>query len=260
MWNEPADTSPSDPDPARPVSPETSTSSSGIRKNRPKRVRVRIIRPDGSSREEEVAGYFREEHLCSMVDDELCRLDDNESLILHLFDPDRHLIRSLRNRWREELSDNRHVFVREVLGPTTSREQLVRQLQKIQERMTAGERVNLAIRSPQVAKVARRHLRKMLLISQEFEESLLNLWVFGNETQQREILDHLGDAGMVRVRDYEQVSKRQTDQRWHGPWIDLDARQEKKQAHRHQHKRKTSYEAVSEWIKRVEADREHPSH
>jgi len=228
--------------------------------HRARRVKVRLIRPDGSSREEEVAGYFREEHLCSMVDDELCRLSDDESLILHLFNPDRHLIRSLRNRWREELSDNRHVFVREVLGPTSSRDQLVRQLQRIQERMTAGEQVNIAIRSAQVAKVARQQLRKMLLISQEFEESLLNLWVFGNEDQQREILDQLRDVGMVRVRDYERLMEGRAESRWEAPWVDVEPPKEEKKPRRHHRRRKTSFEAVSEWIKRVEEDREHPSH
>ncbi len=206
-----------------------------------------------------IAGHFREEHLCSLVDDELCRLKDGESLVLHLFHPDDQLTGSLRNRWQEGMSDNRHVFVREVLGPNNDRQQLATQLRRIKRRMTAGERVNLAIRSPRVAKVALQQLRKLLLISQQFEESLLNLWVHGDEEQQQEILGHLESAGMVLARDYQRFIEEHSDQRWRAPWIDIELSQKKKPTHRHR-KSKSPDEAVTAWIKRVEEGREHPLH
>jgi hypothetical protein len=220
-------------------------------------VKVRIIRPDGSSRDVAVAGHFREEHLCSLVDDELCRLDDGDSLVLHLFRPDDQLTESLRNRWQEGMSDNRHVFVREVLGPNNDRQQLATQLQRIRARMASGERINLAISSPRVAKVARRQLRKLLLISQQFEESLLNLWVHGDEDAQQEILSHLEAAGMVRARDYEEFVEKHADRRWRAPWIDIEVTDQRRKKTKKRHaKHKTSDEAVTEWIKRVEEGRE----
>ncbi|MFO7904600.1 MAG: hypothetical protein ACQESR_02230 [Planctomycetota bacterium] len=223
---------------------------------RPGSVVVRITRPDGSSRKARIAGHFREEHLCSMVDDELCRLEEGESLILHLYNPDTELTHSLRDRWQEALSDDRQVLVREVLGPTGSRQELARQLQRIKERMTGGERVNLAIRSPHIAKAAREQLRKMLLISQEFEHSLLNLSVYGDEHQQQEILGHLEDAGMVRASDYRKQVQRHADRRWKRPWIDIDLPKQKKKAKPRPEDTKTPDEAVSEWIKRVEEERQ----
>jgi hypothetical protein len=204
-----------------------------------------------------VAGHFREEHLCSLVDDELCRLNDGDSLVLHLFRPDDQLTESLRNRWQEGMSDNRYVFVREVLGPNNDRQQLAAQLRRIKERMAAGERINLAIRSPRVAKVARQQLRKLLLVSQQFEESLLNLWVHGSEDQQQEILGHLEDAGLVRARDYQEFVQRHRDRRWRAPWIDVDVPKLKRKPKRRAKPSKSSDQAVSEWIKRVEEKREH---
>ncbi len=91
---------------------------------------MRIIRPDGSSRDVAVAGHFREEHLCSLVDDELCHLQSGETLTLHLFHPDGELAHSLRNRWQEGLSDNRQVFVREVLGPNDDPREISSQLRQ----------------------------------------------------------------------------------------------------------------------------------
>lgn len=256
MWKESSDASSSNPESA--TSDSNVSSSSDIDDDRPQRVKVRIIRPDGSSRDVAVAGHFREEHLCSLVDDELCRLDDGDSLVLHLFRPDDQLTASLRNRWQEGMSDNRHVFVREVLGPNNDRQQLAAQLQRIRERMAAGERINLAIRSPRVAKVARQQLRKLLLISQQFEESLLNLWVHGDEDEQQQILGHLEGAGMVRARDYHEFVDKHSDQRWRAPWIDVEVARPKKKTKRRQRKHKSSGDAVTEWIKRVEEDREHP--
>ena len=268
MWKEPTETSPN-PDTATSDSAATSssdtspsgTSSSGIDADRPQSVKVRLIRPDGSARDVVVTGHFREEHLCSLVDDELCRLDDGDSLVLHLFRPDDELTASLRNRWQEGMSDNRQVHVREVLGPNNDRQQLAAQLQSIRERMANGERVHLAIRSPRVAKVARQQLRKLLLISQQFEESLLNLWVHGSEAQQQEILGHLEAAGMVRERDYHKYAAEHTDHRWRAPWIDIDVTEQKrKKVKRRSSKHKTSDEAVTEWIKRVEEGRDHSHH
>lgn len=230
--------------------------SSERREQRPDSVTVRITRPDGSSRKARIAGHFREEHLCSMVDDELCRLEDGESLVLHLYNPDPELTHSLQDRWQEALSDDRDVLVREVLGPTSSRQQLARQLQRIKERMTAGERVNLAIRSPRIAKVARDQLRKMLLISQEYEHSLLNLSVYGDEHQQQEILGHLEDAGMVRASDYRKHLQRHADGRWKRPWIDVDLPKQKKKTKPRPQETETPDQAVSAWIKRVEEERQ----
>jgi hypothetical protein len=257
MWKEPSDTSSSNSEHTTPVPAATSASQSGVDEDRPQRVKVRITRPDGSSRDVAIAGHFREEHLCSLVDDELCRLDDGDSLVLHLFHPDDQLTHSLRNRWQEGMSDNRHVFVREVLGPNNDRQQLATQLRRIKERMAAGERVNLSIRSPRVAKVAREQLRKLLLISQQFEESLLNLWVHGDEDEQQKILGHLEGAGMVRTQDYEEFVEKHSDRRWRAPWIDIELASGKHKPKRRQRKPKTSGDAVTAWIKRVEEGREH---
>lgn len=260
MWKEPSDASSSSPTPTTAIPPATSDSPSGVNEDRPHRVKVRITRPDGTSRDVAIAGHFREEHLCSLVDDELCRLDDGESLVLHLFHPDDQLTHSLQNRWQEGMSDNRHVFVREVLGPNNDRQQLATQLRRIKERMASGERINLAIRSPRVAKVARDQLRKLLLVSQQFEESLLNLWVHGDEEQQQKILGHLEGAGLVRTQDYEQFVAKHSDRRWRAPWIDVELGSGKTKHKRRHRKSKTSGDAVTEWIKRVEEEREHPHH
>ncbi|MHB8862514.1 MAG: hypothetical protein ACYC6N_08925, partial [Pirellulaceae bacterium] len=192
----------------QPAAPSSSASPSGSDIGESHRVRVRIIRPDGSHRDVTVAGHFREEHLCSLVDDELCHLKTGETLVLHLFHPDGTLTHSLRSRWQEGLSDNRRVFMREVLGPNDDARELKTQLRHIRQRMASGEKVNLAIRSPKVAEAAREELRKLLLISQRFDEALLNVWVHGSEDQQREIVGHLEGSGMIRLEDYEQfVSK-----------------------------------------------------
>ena len=115
MWKKPPDSTPRQAQPACDTASVCFIRRIGYR--RIDRVRVRIIRPDGSYRDVTVAGHFREEHLCSLVDDELCHLDTGETLTLHLFHPDGNLTQSLRNRWQEGLSDNRRVFMREVLGP-----------------------------------------------------------------------------------------------------------------------------------------------
>ncbi len=253
MWKEPADPSSTMSDTTSPVpasDPQTSVGN-------PVRVRVRIIRPDGSSRDVNVAGHFREEHLCSLVDDELCQLEDGEALILHLFHPDEELTHSLKKRWREGMSDNRRVSVREVLGPTNDPGQVASQLDRIKERMAKGERINLAIRSPRVAQAARDELRKLLLISQQFEESLLNVWVHGSEEQQRKILGHLEGAGMVRAQDYSEFVQRHSDRRWRAPWLDVEVPKHAKRPKRRRPRIKSSQEAVAEWIKRVEEGRDH---
>lgn len=256
MWKESSDSSSLNTNPAPESSVESRSPAAPEHGKRPGQVTVQITRPDGSSRRVRVAGHFREEHLCSMVDDELCRLEEGESLVLHLFDPDEQLTESLRNRWREALSDDRQVLVREVLGPNNSRRQLAKQLRRIKERMTAGERVNIAIRSPRIAKVAREQLRKMLLISQQFEESLLNLSVYGDERQQEEILDQLESVGMIRASDYHQYAQRPKDRRWKRPWIDIELSKEKKKPKAPHAEPKSPDQAVSEWIKRVEEGRQ----
>jgi len=256
MWKEPSDASALPSDATSPVPAPIS----GADVDRPQQVKVRIERPDGTARDVVVAGHFREEHLCSLVDDELCRLDNGESLVLHLFHADEELTQSLRNRWQEGISDNRHVRVREVLGAGDSRQQLAAQLRRIRERIAAGERINLAIRSPRVAKVAREQLRKLLLVSQQFEEALLRLWVHGDEQEQREIMEHLEEAGLVLARDYRQFVEEHPDHRWRAPWLDVEEPRKPKKTKRRQQKLKSAGDAVSEWIRRVEEGREHPHH
>ena len=258
MWKNTPDTSSDTTDPTAPVPSSASSQSSLSSGSNSGQVRIRIIRPNGTSRDVIVAGHFREEHLCSLVDDELCQLDDDEALILHLFDPDLSLTQSLRNRWREGMSDNRHVFVREVLGPSDDPGQVKSQLKQVRQRMASGERVNLAIRSPRIAEAARNQLRKLLLISQRFDESLLNVWVHGSDAQQRRILGKLEDVGMVRIEDYEQFIERHPETKWRAPWLATDSRWHgQKQKQHRRRKQKSSKEAVSDWIKRVEEDREH---
>lgn len=225
------------------------------------RVKVRIIRPDGSSRDVAVAGHFREEHLCSLVDNELCQLETGETLIVHLYQPDGDLTRSLRNRWQEGLSDNRQVFVREVLGPNEDAEQLDVQLRQIRERMASGEKINLAIRSPKVARAASEHLRNLLLISQRSDNNPLSVWVHGTEAQQRAILGRLAESGVVLRDDYEQFAATHRERRWKGPWLDFPIKPTvaaKKPAKKRPAKVFSPQEAVSRWIKKVEEDREHP--
>jgi hypothetical protein len=245
---------------ATPQSSSSSGSSSGSDIGSAHRVLVRIIRPDGSSRDVTVAGHFREEHLCSLVDDELCHLQSGETLTLHLFHPDGELAQSLRNRWQEGLSDNRQVFVREVLGPNDDPREIATQLRQIRRRMATGEKVNLAIRSPQVAEAAREELRKLLVISQKFDDALLSVWVHGDEQQQRAIVGRLEDAGMVRLQDYEQFLSQQRERRWKGPWIDFELKHVVKKPKKRSAKKETSEEAVSRWIKKVEEDRERTQH
>ncbi len=250
MWKQPSD-SPTD-DPARAL---TDTNQSETT-----RVKVRLFRPDGSSRDVVVAGHFREEHLCSLVDDELCRLANGETLTIHLYNIDAPLSQSLRRRWREGLSDNRRVRVREVLAPTGSPEQLARQLKDVHRRIASGERVSLAICSAKVAQLARRHLRKLLLLGQQTEKSRLRLWVHGTEKQQRSILDYFEDTGMVRADDFEQFAHKHPDRRWRSPWLDLDMRKHTTKPRHHHRPRRSKHETVDAWIRRVEKARERASH
>jgi hypothetical protein len=220
-------------------------------------LRVQLIRPDGTVREIQITGHFPEEHLCSVVDDELCRLDSQENLIVHLYHANTDFTRSLRGRWREGLTDNRRVFVREVLGPSDSLHDLDKQLEDIHRRISLGEKVNLAIRSPIVAMAARRRLRQLLLSDQQLDGSRLNVWVFGTEDKQREILQHLGDAGMVRARDSSEFVQRHPEQRWRIPWVKQHHyRHPPEKPHPHATHIRTPQEAVAEWIRRVEESRE----
>lgn len=221
------------------------------------RVKVRIIRPDGTYRDVVVAGHFREEHLCSLVDDELCRLGDEESLVVHLFRVDTRLSRSLRDRWDEGLSDNRRVFVREVLGPSEDPGQIAVQLRHVSHRLALGERVNLAIRSPEVAEVARGQLRKLLLVSQRSENPRLHVWVHGDEDQQDRILQYLESIGVVRERDYQQFLEKHPEQRWRAPWLDVEPvhLENVKPTRRRRHVRHSTDDSVQRWIRRVEQQR-----
>ncbi|NLX57057.1 MAG: hypothetical protein GXY58_18265 [Planctomycetaceae bacterium] len=259
MWKEPSD-SPQEKGYRQAAATSSSEPASGSDLDSSQRVRVRIIRPDGSSRDVTVAGHFREEHLCSLVDDELCRLQSDETLTLHLFHADSEMTQSLRKRWQEGLSDNRQVFVREVLGPNDNPHELAAQLRQIRRRMASGEKVNLAIRSPKVAEAAREELRKLLVISQKFDTALLSVWVHGDEQQQRAILGRLEGAGMVQLQDYEQYVARRRERRWKGPWIDFELKRALKKPKKHPTKKVTSQEAVSRWIKKVEEDRERSQH
>ncbi len=260
MWKQTPDSSSDKRTGSTAARSTSSDSASGSDIGSAHRITVRITRPDGSSRDVTVAGHFREEHLCSLVDDELCHLETGETLILHLFQPDGDLASSLRHRWQEGLSDNRRVFVREVLGPNGDPHEVTSQLRRIRQRMASGEKVNLAIRSPEVAEAARDELRKLLIISQRFDEALLSVWVHGNERQQREILGRFQDVGMVRLQDYEQFVTTSRQRRWKGPWIDFELKPPTKKAKKKPRKRETQQEAVSRWIRKVEEDREQSQH
>ena len=111
-------------------------------------VQVMLLRPDGTTRSFTVSGHFREEHLCTKLDDELCRIENGEKLVVHLYSADDDLVRSLRDRWAEGLSDNRKLRIREILGPTDDPRELQKQIQRIRSRLDQGERIHLAIRSP----------------------------------------------------------------------------------------------------------------
>ena len=62
----------------------------------------------------------------------------------------------------------------------------------------------------------RDELRKLLVISQQFDEALLSVWVHGNEGTARNP-GPTGDAGMVRLQDYEQFVDQHRERRWKGP-------------------------------------------
>ena len=253
MWNE-------SQEPRFREAPTPSSASSESQPARPRRgnngVLVRLTRPDGSTRDIRVAGHFREEHLCSLVDDELCQLELGETLVVHLFQTDSDLTESLRTRWHEGLSDNRQIFMREVLGPDGDIQQLARQLRDIGQRIANGEKVSVAIRSPQVAKSARRQLRKLLLMSQQSDRLQLQVWVDGSQDEKLKILSELAGQGMVRIKDYEEYRERHPGWTWKAPWRKSETPKagRKKKPHR---PHRTAEEAVSAWIKKVEAKREH---
>mgnify|MGYP001548300670 CR=1 FL=1 len=241
-------------------SPATPTGQSETRPPRSTRpsnaVIVRLTRPDGSKRDIKVAGHFREEHLCSLVDDELCQLEAGETLTVHLFQTDSDLAQSLRSRWHEGLSDNRQIFLREVLGPGGNTQQIARQLRDIHERMTSGEKVSIAIRSPEVAKSVRRQLRKLLLMSQQSDQLQLQVWVDGDQDEQQEILSQLAGQGMVRIKDYEEYRQRHPGWTWKAPWRKPESTKPTKKRKPHRPHR-SAEEAVTAWIKKVEAKRDH---
>ena len=216
---------------------------------------VRLTRPDGSQRDIKVAGHFREEHLCSLVDDELCQLEPGETLVVHLYHTDQDLTQSLRSRWDEGLSDNRQIFMREVLGAGGNTQQLARQLRDIGERMASGEKVSIAIRSPKVAKTVSRQLRKLQLLSQQSERLQLQVWVDGDNDKQQEILSQLAGQGMVRNKDFEEYRNRHPGWTWKAPWRKPEAAKPTKKKKPHRGHR-SSEDAVTAWIKKVEAKRD----
>ncbi len=259
MWNESQDTRFRD-SASRPSSPPTAASGQAVsRPARPQRsqnaVIVRLTRPDGSKRDIKVAGHFREEHLCSLVDDELCQLEPGEALVVHLFQTDSELTRSLRARWHEGLSDNRQIFMREVLGASGDPQHLARQLRDIGQRLATGEKVHIAIRSPKVAKTARRQLRKLLLLSQQSDRLQLRVWVDGDEEQQQQILGQLAGLGMVRIKDFEEYRDRHPGWTWKAPWRKPEVGKATKSPKRHRPQRSPE-QAVADWIKKVEAKRD----
>ncbi len=236
-----------DTEPRSQPAPPTGRASS---RKPPRPVRVAIIRPDGSTREVTASGFFREEYLCALLDEELCGLPNDEKLTVHLFHPDEQLVESLRARWREGLSDNRRVRIREVLGPNDNPQELAVQLERIEKRLQKGEKIHLAIRSPRVAKMASASIRRILLSSQHGHLAKLRVSVYGSEEIQRAIMEHM--EGMVRVQDYDRlldagivasVSSRMTRQR---------RRRRRREDARHL----TPQEAVKRWIRKVEKDRD----
>jgi hypothetical protein len=252
MWNESQDTRFRDGS-SSPTSGQPETRPAAAKRTN-NTVIVRLTRPDGSTRDIKVAGHFREEHLCSLVDDELCQLELGETLVVHLFQTDPDLAQSLRSRWDEGLSDNRPIFMREVLGPDGNTQQLARQLHDIHQRMASGEKVSIAIRSPKVAKSVRRQLRKLLLLSQQSDRLQLQVWVDGNKDQQQEILSQLAGQGMVRIKDYEEYRERHPGWTWKAPWRKPEpSKPTKKRKHR---PHRTAEDAVTAWIKKVEAKRD----
>ncbi len=216
-------------------------------------IKVLITRPDGSTREAVVSGHFREEHLCALVDKELSEVANGETLVVHLYQPDRRLGRSLRERWQEGLMDDRELTVREVLAPNDNPVELNQQLQDIQRRIAKGERINLAIRSPHVAESVGHKLRSMLLKSQESLNGGISLWVFGSEQEQADIMRYLD--GMARLQDLPKTER----ERWHrdfwGPWREGVEAGRFAVSKKHVRKKRSTRQAVDRWIQRVERKR-----
>ncbi len=213
----------------------------------PKTVGVEISRPDGTTRVVQAAGFFREEYLCALLDEELCRLPSGQKLVVHLFHPDESLVRSLRDRWRDGLSDNRKIRIREVLGPNDDPDELAVQLERIAKRLEEGERIHLAIRSPRVARYASSRIRRILLQSQRGLVGRLRVSVYGTEEVQRAIMEHM--EGMVRIQDYERIFGE-------APWVDeADDFASQQRRKRRRTERRSAEQAVREWIRRVERDR-----
>ena len=126
-----------------------------------------------------MAGHFREEHLCSLVDDELCHLQSGETLTLHLFHPDGELASSLRNRWQEGLSDNRQVFVCEVLGPNDDPREIAIGAAPGSSADGVGREGEPGHSFAAGGRDRARRIAELLVISQKFDEALLSVWVHG---------------------------------------------------------------------------------
>ncbi len=234
-------------------SDQPTTKGTGGARKAPPPVRVQLIRPDGTTREVTASGFFREEYLCALLDEELCSLPTNEKLVVHLFHPDPELVSSLRARWKEGLSDNRRVRIREVLGPNDDPRELAIQLQRIEARLKQGEKIHLAIRSPRVAKMASGSIRRILLSSQHGHLARLKVSVYGTEELQRAIMEHM--EGMVRVQDYDRLLEAGVV----APIPSRISTGEKKRKRRRDARHLTPQEAVQRWIRKVEKKRSESS-
>lgn len=211
-------------------------------KTRP--VRVTLTRPDGTQRELSINGHFREELLCSVIEEEIRERQSPKPIVVRLQKPDPRLVSSLRRRWREGLSDEQPLAVQEVLGPSGDAQQIVIQLLDVRERIRTGEEVCLAIRSSKVARYASPILTKMLKSSQRSEAGQFSLFVHGSREEQLEIMQYL--PGLARVRDLQDSS------RWKGPYI-MEETTSKRRGKRR--KSQVSEKSVDAWIRRVEKRR-----
>lgn len=218
----------------------------------PPSVKVIISRPDGSTRELIASGFFREEYLCAMLDEELCNLSSDLQLIVHLIEPDKKIVRSLRERWRGGLSDNRRVRIREILGPNDDPDELSVQLAHIETRLKKGDKIHLAIRSPRIARFASGKLRRILLKSQHGELSSLRVSVYGTEEIQRAIMEHM--EGMVRAQDYELLEEAGVTYQFAGRLPKRPKHRRRKS--RRRHRDLSSHQEVKNWIRKVERNRE----
>jgi hypothetical protein len=99
-------------------------------------------------------------------------------------------------------------------------------------------------------------LRKLLLMSQQSDQLRLQVWVDGDKDEQQEILSQLAGQGMVRIKDYEEYRQRHPGWTWKAPWRKPEPGKATKKRKPHRPHR-SAEEAVTAWIKKVEAKRDH---